>query len=293
MEEFFVRKEAYWERKRREKALRLFHKAADKVKAYKDFLKKQGINPKRIQAFTDLSKVPPVNKNNYLRQYSLQDLMWPGALKPPLVFTATSGSTGDPFYFPRSESLDRQYSLLAEQFLRNSSHGAGPTLVVVGFGMGVWIGGLITYKAFEMAAIRGKYAISIITPGINKPEIFNALRDLAPKFSQTILIGYPPFIKDVLDEAASEGIRLSNLNLRFLFAAESFTEKFRDYIAKKAGVRDVCADTLNVYGSADIGAMAWETPTAVAVRRAASKNKKIFTGLFGDLRKTPTLAEYD
>jgi phenylacetate-CoA ligase len=59
--------------------------------------------------------------------------------------------------------------------------------VIVGFGMGVWIGGLITYKAFEIAAKRLGHPVSIITPGINKQEIFHALRELAPQFKETII----------------------------------------------------------------------------------------------------------
>ena len=159
--------------------------------------------------------------------------------------------------------------------------------------MGVWIGGLITYKAFEIAGIRSKYPISIITPGINKIEIFNALKKLAPHYKQTILIGYAPFIKDIIDEAPSQGINLKKLNMRMLFAAEAFSEKFRDYICKKVGIKNPCLGTLNVYGTADIGTMAYETPISILIRRLAIKNKKLFKEIFSSTDKTPTLAQYN
>jgi phenylacetate-CoA ligase len=78
--------------------------------------------------------------------------------------------------------------------------------------MGVWIGGTITFQAFEMAG-RSGYPMSIITPGINKEETFKALKKLAPYFKQIILAGYPPLIKDIIDEAPGRGIRLKNLNI--------------------------------------------------------------------------------
>ncbi len=288
------KKSEFWSHEREKNALSLFKDAAKRVPAYKDFLKKHRVDPAKIKTFKDFELLPTTDKKSYLREYPLEKLAWDGHLNKLIVYTSTSGSTGEPFYFPREQKLDWQYSILAEEFLKNSSYGTGgPTLVIIGFGMGVWIGGIITYKAFEIATQRSNLPVSIITPGINKNEIFHALRSLSPQYRETILIGYPPFIKDVLDEAHDEGINLKKLNMRLLFAAESFTEKFRDYVVKKAGVRNPILDTLNIYGTADIGAMAYETPTSILVRRLAMKNPKLFKDIFEDVSKTPTLAQYN
>ena len=289
-----VKKSAFWEREREARALRLFHEAARRVPAYKDFLKKQRINPAKIRTFTDFQAVPPTSKKDYLRQYPLEKLTWDGSLKKPLVFTSTSGSTGEPFYFPRGERLDWEYSVLAEMFLQNSSYKTGgPVLVIIGFGMGVWIGGLITYKAFEIASRRADLPVSIITPGINKQEIFNALRNLSPHYQETILVGYAPFIKDVLDEAAAQGIQLKRLHIRILTAAEAYTEKFRDYLVRKVNAPSGLKDTLNIYGTADIGAMAYETPLSILVRQLAMGRWRLFADIFHQIQRTPTLAQYN
>ena len=58
-------------------------------------------------------------------------------------------------------------------------------------------------------------------------------------------------------------------------------------------MKNVYRDTLNIYGTADIGAMAYETPTAILIRRLATTNKKLFARVFGDTQKTPTLAQYN
>ncbi len=288
-----TKKSAFWERERRVRALALFRKAAKRVPAYKDFLKKHRVNPEKIKTLDDFAFVPPVTKADYLRAYPLEKLVWDGTLEKPIVFTSTSGSTGVPFYFPRENRLDWESSIVHEFFLNNSSRKRkGPILVIVGFGMGAWIGGLITYKALEIASRRGAN-ICIITPGINKGEIFHALKDLAPQFSETILAGYPPFMKDIIDEAPGQSINLKRINLRLLFAAESFSENFRGYLAKAVGIQNVYRDTMNVYGTADIGTMAYETPASILVRRMALGNKKVFDSLFTDIHRTPTLAQYN
>lgn len=284
----------FWERLRERRALELFHLASRRVPAYKDFLRKNKINSQKIKTFKDFELVPPINKRNYLREYPLESMVWDGSLKKPLIFTSTSGSTGEPFYFPRSERLDWESSIIHQLFLENGFRGQkGPILVIVGFGMGVWIGGLITYKAFEMAGERGNHPISILTTGINKKEIFNALKILAPHYNQVILTGYAPFIKDIIDEAPTRGINLKRLNLRLLFAAEIVPERLREYFARKTHFGNMYLDTLNVYGTADIGTMAYETPIAILIRRLAVRNSNLFREIFSQTSKVPTLAQYN
>jgi phenylacetate-CoA ligase len=289
-----TKKDNFWSREREQRPLKLFHEAARRVPAYKDFLKKNHIDPNKIKNFKDFQQVPLTSKKDYLRKYPLEKLSWDGHLKKPIIFTSTSGSTGEPFYFPREHKLDWDYSILLELFLKNSSYQSeGPVLIIVGFGMGVWIGGLITYQGFEIAGRRSGLPISIITPGINKSEIFHALRNLSPNFKETIIVGYPPFIKDIIDEAKEAKVDFRKINLRFLSAAEAYTEKFRDYVVNKGFIKNTLADVLNVYGTADIGAMAWETPTSIWIRRQLIKRKNVFEKVFPHIVKTPTLAQYN
>lgn len=289
-----TKKSAFWEEEQRRRTLSLFHEAARRVPAYKDFLKKNHTDPQKIKTLGDFAHVPPVSKKDYLRKYPMEKLCWDGTLNDQFVFTSTSGSTGEPFYFPRTARLDWESSIIHQIFLENSSYGAGePTLVLVCFGMGAWIGGVLTYKAFEIAAKRGNYPVSIFTPGVNKEEIFKALATLAPRYKQVILTGYPPFIKDILDEAPERGIDIHKMNMRILFAAEAFSEAFRDYIVKSVKIKNVYQDTLNVYGTADIGTMAYETPGAILVRRLAAGRRPLFEKLFAAIQKTPTLTQYN
>ncbi|MFC1598114.1 phenylacetate--CoA ligase family protein [Patescibacteria group bacterium] len=277
-----------------QRSLKLFHAAAKRVPAYGDFLRKNGIAASKVKTWADFEQLPSVDKKNYLREYSLEDLCWDGTLEKAMIITSTSGSTGKPFYFPREPQLDWQLSIIIKSFLESSSYKRkGPVLVINGFSMGVWIGGLITYNAFEIAAVEGEYPVSIITPGINKEQIIAALKDLSPSYSQTVLIGYPPFIKDIIDVAGEEGVDLKALNLRILFAAEAFGETFRDYLVEKCGIQNPYQDTMNIYGSADIGAMASETPLSILARREALSDDDLFADFFSGIKKVPTFAQFN
>ena len=280
-------------RVRAKQMLTVFHKAADGVPAYKDFLKKNKIDPAKIKTLRDFQLVPLMSKQNYLRRYELEKLCYGETLCQPLVFTSTSGSTGEPFYFPRNFFIDYQSSIYHESFFHSAeidSHKS--TLVLVCFGMGIWIGGLITYQAFRLIAERG-YPLTLLTPGINKKEIFEALKNLSKKFDQIIICGYPPFVKDIIDEASKNAVNWRNFkNLKLVFAAETFSEKFRDYIIRETGIKKLYCDTMNIYGSADMGTMASETPVSILVRRIALKNKKVYKKLFTEATRLPTLVQF-
>jgi phenylacetate-CoA ligase len=289
-----TRKSDYWQKISNRNKLKIFKDTVASVPAYRLFLKKHSIDSQKIKNVADLALVPVTTKDSYLRIFPLKGLCKKGTLAYSLVFTATSGSTGEPYYFPRFEKIDKEYSVLVEYYLsQNKTSLKGPTLVVICFGMGIWIGGVITYQAFEFTSRENGHPISIITPGTNKEEVLNCLERLAPNFSQTILIGYPPFIKDLIDEATNRKINIAKLNMRLMFAAESFSEKFRDYLGKKAKIDNIYRDTLNVYGSADVGAMAWETGISILIKRMLAKNKKMYADFFPSSSRVPTLAQYN
>ncbi len=290
----YTKKSDFWKKEQERKLLELFHNCVHEVKAYKNFIKSEKIDPRKILTISDFDKVPPVNKVNYLRKYPWEDLCFKNSLSDQsLVLTSTSGSTGKPFYFPRNKIIDSQSSLYHEMFLQSSKLNYNKsTLVLICFGMGVWVGGVITYQAFKEISGRGHHPITILTPGVNKREIFEALKNIGSKYDQIVLCGYPPFMKDVVDEAKEYGVNWHDYNIRIIFAAEAFSEKFRDYIIKKTGVKNPYRDTMNIYGSADLGTMATETPLCILMRRLALKKKSLYGKLFSDATRLPTLAQY-
>jgi phenylacetate-CoA ligase len=157
--------------------------------------------------------------------------------------------------------------------------------------MGAWIGGLFTYEAIHRVAQKG-YALSIITPGINKAEVINSVRKLGPNFDQVIIGCYPPIMRDIIDQGVEEGIDWKKYNLGIVFSAEGFGEEFRDYIAQHGKLANIYTSSLNHYGTVDLGTMSHETPLSILSRRQAVNDKKLFVELFTEVSKQPTFTQF-
>ncbi|MGI9028271.1 MAG: phenylacetate--CoA ligase family protein [Candidatus Saccharimonadales bacterium] len=277
-----------------ERTLALFHGMAKRVPAYKEFLREHNLDPSKIRTIADLKLVPPIDKDNYLRKYSREMLCWDGTFgQGSWVISTTSGSTGKPYYFPREASQDWQYAATAELYLRNNfSIQTRRTLYIVAFPMGAWIGGLFTYEAIKKVAEHGAYDLSIITPGIHKQEVINAIAQLGDSFDQVIIGAYAPFLKDILDDGTRQGINWPSYNLGFVFSAEAFTETFRDYVLDVIKPKDKLRATLNHYGTVDLGTMAHETPESILIRRQLIQDDAL-AAIFPEASRQPTLCQYD
>jgi phenylacetate-CoA ligase len=276
------------------RAVALFHAMSQRVPAYRDFLKKHKFSHNDVKSIKDFSKIPPVNKDNYLRSYPTEMLCWDGKFSEgQWVISTTSGSTGKPYYFPRQTSQDWQYAVSAELYLRNNFNiHKKNTLYIVAFPMGAWIGGLFTYEALKITCQNNGYNLSIITPGIHKQEVINAVKQLGNSFDQIIIGAYAPFLKDILDDGMRQGINWKNLDVGFVFSAEAFTEKFRDYVFSVAKPSNPLLASLNHYGTVDLGTMAHETAESIYIRRKLVDEHKL-DKVFPENRRQPTLAQYD
>lgn len=291
-----VKKESefLWRKRGEKRALNLFHEMTQRVPAYKDFLKSQNFNSAQVKSIKNFQNIPAIDKDNYLRKYPHEMLCWDGEFSHgQWVISTTSGSTGQPYYFPRERSQDFQYAIMAEQYLRsNFSIHEKSTLYVVAFPMGAWIGGLFTYEALQIVAERSGYDMSIITPGIHKQEVINAVKQLGHKFDQIIIGAYAPFLKDILDDGTRDGIDWHEYDIGFVFSAEAFSEKFRDFVLDSTTQKNPLRATLNHYGTVDLGTMAHETPESIMIRRTLVENKKLGV-LFPESHRQPTFAQYN
>lgn len=285
--------EDFWRQRGEAQVLRLFHEMAKRVPAYKDFLRVHNCSPDQIREAADLRQVPLIDKDNYLRKYPRRMLCWDGEFpQGQWNISTTSGSTGQPYYFPRQKLQDQQYAVTAELYLRSQfSIHERSTLYIVAFPMGAWIGGLFTYEALKMVADKG-YNLSIITPGIHKQEVINAVKQLGKDFDQIIIGAYAPFLKDILDDGVRAGIDWKQHKLGFVFSAEAFSEKFRDYVLQTVAADNPFTATLNHYGTVDLGTMAHETPEAIFMRRYLSQ-QNMLNVLFPEENRQPTFAQYN
>lgn len=289
-----TKREEFWIKRGDKYFFELFNKVYREVPAYKKYLRKRKFGADSISSTQEISMVPLTSKMDYLKAYPLSELtsksFYP---KGNWVFSATSGSTGEPYYFPRTVKQDLYYALTAEMYLRNNFEiEKKRTLYINGFALGIWIGGIFTYQAVKHILEKNKFDLSLISSGANKEEMFKTLKKLYKDFDQVIIGGYPPFVKDFVDYSIGQGFDWSKIEKGFVFSAEGFSEDFRDYIAKNANIKNIYKDTLNHYGTVEIGTQSYETPICVLIRRLALKNKKFYKLMFGYGNRLPTLTQY-
>jgi phenylacetate-CoA ligase len=266
-------------------ALELFRRTAASVPAYQDFLRSQGVNPDSVG---ELGEVPLMTKENYHSRYPLPSRCRDGRLEACDMIAVSSGSTGRPTYWPRTAADEQAATARFEQVFRDSFGAADkPTLAVVCFPLGTWVGGLYTASCCRRLADRG-YPVTVIAPGNNKEEILRVVPELAPSFAQTVLLGYPPFLKEVIDS----GVDWAPMNIKLVMAGEVFSEDWRDLVGGRAGMTRPAFDSAALYGTADAGVLGNETPLSITIRRHLARDPEAAQALTGQ-RRLPTLVQYD
>ncbi len=264
----------------------LFRTVASTVPAYQQFLAGHGIDPASVRTQADFENLPLTTKDNYQRRYPLAQMCRDGRLDGCDMIAVSSGSSGSPTIWPRFLTDELHIAARFEQVFRDGFQSQEvSTLAVVCFPLGTWVGGLFTMACVRHLAAKG-YRITVVAPGNNKAEILRVLPELAPHFDQVVLLGYPPFLKDVVDSG------IGPYPVKMVFAGEVFSEEWRTLVASRAGVADPVRDMASLYGTADAGVLGNETPMSVSIRRFLATRPELARELFGDSR-LPTLVQYD
>jgi phenylacetate-CoA ligase len=276
----------------RERVVGLFHRVVASVPAYRAFLSDHGVDPGAVGTFADFQRLPLLTKENYHRRYPLPDLCRDGRLDGCDMIAVSSGSTGQPTIWPRSVTDELAVTARFEQVFADSfAAGERTTLAVVCFPLGTWVGGLFTLACVRHLAAKG-YPITAVAPGNNKAEILRVIPELAPHCDQTVLLGYPPFVKDVIDTGIAAGLDWTRYAVKLVLAGEVFSEEWRDLVGQRAGMSSPCYDSASLYGTADAGVLGTETPLSVCIRRFLAARPEAAGELFGEAR-LPTLVQYD
>ncbi|MGQ0719641.1 MAG: phenylacetate--CoA ligase family protein [Pseudonocardiales bacterium] len=275
-----------------QRALALFGSVVTTVPAYRAFLVEHGVDPAAVRTVDDLTTLPLLTKDNYLRRHPLAQLCRGGRLVGCDMVAVSSGSTGEPTFWPRSVADEFAVATRFEQVFHDS-FGADrcATLAVVCFALGTWVGGMYTASCCRHLATKG-YPVTVITPGSDVEEILRVISALGPQFEQVVLLGYPPFLKGVVDTGRARGVPWPDYHVKLVLAGEVFSEEWRTLVGERLGGGDPCFGSASLYGTADAGVLATETPLSICIRRYLAAHPAIARELFGESR-LPTLAQYD
>ncbi|MDE2126531.1 MAG: phenylacetate--CoA ligase family protein [Armatimonadetes bacterium] len=276
----------------RRAALDLFDQARHEVPAYAAFLRDHGVDGEAIVRSGAFHEIPFTTRANYVNRWPLPARCWHGELAANGMVALSSGSTGTPAIWPRTVADELQTAIRFEQVFRDMFHAdQRPTLAIVCFALGSWVGGMYTAACMQHLSSKG-YPITCITPGSNRSEILRAFAELSPMFEQTVLLGYPPFLKDVIDEGSSTGLRWDATEMHLVTAGEVFSEGWRELMAERVGCADAGRFAASLYGSADAGVLAIETPLSAAIRGWLALHPSAARDMFGGSRM-PTFMQYD
>jgi phenylacetate-CoA ligase len=272
-------------------AFKVFESTSKNIKAYQRFLQINKISPQTILKNKDFSSIPIMEKSNYLLAFKPLELV-PFSKFPPMI-SASSGSSGKPYYWPRGSKQEERGARFHRTILKDIFKiGKKNTLIIICFSMGNWIAGTFTLSSLREVANDKDLNISIITPGIDRNDVIHTLKNLAGNFDKVIMFGYPPFLMDIVLEAREMKINFKKLDTHFVFAGENFSEKWRDLIFKYAGITNKKNKSISIYGTADAGAIGHENPFTVLVRELTLMNKDFRQELLGNISFTPTIVSY-
>ncbi len=243
-----------------------FKRMAERVPAYRAFLKEQAFDPATVKTLEDLTRVPITNKTNYIDRHDLADLCWDGVLASADYIVNSSGSTGVPYFWPRDSKSDEVSGQIYETIFRQIfGLDKKPTLFIDSFAAGSWIAGIEAFLASNKFSLDGE-AIVALNSGIDSDIIIKQLEKLSSYFERIIFAGYPPFIKDLFDEIEKNQLDLSGKRLYVIVGGESISEAWRRHLGSiitTAKLRSV----VSIYGMSDGGGiLAFETPMTQKLR---------------------------
>ncbi|PIZ50407.1 hypothetical protein COY28_05470 [Candidatus Woesearchaeota archaeon CG_4_10_14_0_2_um_filter_57_5] len=264
----------------RKKALYAFHRAARRVPAYRDYLSARGVVAGHVRTYQQfVQQVPETDKHHYVQPATLPQLCLDGSVAQADMLVRSSGFSGHPVIWARSheeETFARRMSTLGSELLFSILE--VPTLIINCFALGSWVSGVDVLKIADERC-------TIISPGINQEEILELVATLGPHYPQLVLVGSPPFVKDVVDALPIGG----HPDLHVVVGGEPITEEWRDHVSARTGGK-----VYSFFGASDIGVMGInENEQTLAIRRACRKDMALREAVFQARDTLPMLFQYD
>ena len=286
-----------WKRIGKSKALKVFKLASQTVPAYRKLINNCLPSTTKISSVDDFNKLPIIDKKNYINKYPLIERIIGGKMTGKYTVEKSASTTGGSYFWPRLPEEDEMFPKYIEySFVQFYSIDKKSTLVIMTLALGTWTSGEKMAQALRLTATSNKnYKMTVVTPGANAEEVIEIVKNLSDQYDQTVIVGYPPFVKTVIDEGEKEGIDWRSLNLRLGLGGEGYSEKWREYMAEKIGLpKNDLMGIAGGYGAADIGmTIGREYPITILIRKLACRDKKLAKALFGTSELQPSFLQYN
>jgi len=264
-----------------QQALATFRDAAQRVPAYRDFLATNGVKPESVRTIEDFRHLPLTDKKNYLDTYTLNDIANNGTLQGSTVIWSSSGSSGEPHYWPRTPLQDasvyKGVELLLIQYFDVDRFS---TLVINCLPMGTWTAGEIMHSSVKAMGDKG-LSIAVISPGLDVDRFFEILNDLGKNFEKVIACAYPSLFSLLATEAERRELDFRDMRIGFVTGGEGFSEGWRRRMASVFRFRHPYRSIASVLGTSETGLTGFSTPLVDSVRMHLFEQTGLANSLFG------------
>jgi phenylacetate-CoA ligase len=210
--------------------------AYDRVAFHRSQFDAAGVHPDDVRTLDDLRRFPFLLKSDLREHYP--DGLFAVPRAEIVRIHASSGTKGKPTIVGYARE---DIEIWAEVCARSlACGGATPESVVhVAYGYGLFTGGLgVHYGAEKLGAL------VVPASGGNTPRQITLMRDM----DATILCCTPSYALNIADTLAQGGDEPGGLRLAYgIFGAEPWTEKMREQIESRLGLR-----ALDIYGLSEV-----------------------------------------
>jgi len=289
-------KAGFWEKKGQKMALEVFHQATEKVPAYQDFLKKQGVDPSAIKTLEDFQeKVPLMTKKNYLSQYSLAELSQEEIKKETFGMCFTSGTTSVPLgmlIYKKSFPLALRGFINYLHYLWDIYSPSKSILFMNGLALGPWLAGffvnLIVAKEVE------KHNFTLVTPGSDPTMMVEILEKIGRNYEEIIIICYSSVLRAFFEEGEKRKINWKEFNIKILTGGEVFPSTFRETFFSKIdpSLKKNPWRIVEIFATSDASILGYETPLTILIKELLNKRKELCLKIF-DKEKIENLFQYN
>jgi phenylacetate-coenzyme A ligase PaaK-like adenylate-forming protein len=264
--------------------LEAFRTAAADVPAYRERLRRHGLDP---SAITDLAtfraRVPITDKASVFEADSIDRLCRNGRLEPIKSVVPSSGRSGA-FAFSvdtaEGTALAAKTADLAFEYALQISQRR--TFLVNTYPMGLQV----------------PTSMPVANTGVNVDVALGIIRAMARHYAQLVVVGQPLFVKHLVEEGVEQGIEWGALNTTLVIGGESFSESWRTYISRLVGIPDPDSPdgrlVASSMGTGELGLNLFhEVPETIHIIRRAYHDRGLHRALFGtDVIQTPHLFVY-
>lgn len=267
-------------------AVRAAIQAARSSAAYRALLQEHRVEPSSLSAQTDLLALPVLTKDNTFGRFSLDQLARPTPARELADVLTSSGRGGHSFGFRLTARGQHETSwfdidLGLQDVFKVDQHA---TLLV---------------NCLPMGVVFRSRAVAVANVSVREDMACAILRDVGPRFQQTLLCTDPLFIRRLLDEARVAGVDWKALNTSVIIGEEVLVEAQRDYLAARMGF-DPDHDSQRLIGSSfgvgELGLnLLFETRETIRMRRAMRLQPEVAQLLSGksDVGSVPCVFCYN